>query len=242
MALSERIRAQVRTETGIDFAKYRRQADRIVVSDPDLGGRLLRDAVLISAAGLGVVVLVVGLVVATDVSGVAAFLAVLGSLIAGLGVAALVAAGRARIRIPTEIDAAFGIASRVADEASDELTAVSASAEHIVRGLVIVSAIPALAAILTRRLVLVGVVARPFIERMLTRVADRGIPAVIATMPDAAPRVQTIATSVAVSRDRVVGRARRLSRWVTVPLTVVGGTAAALGVVVVLAALSFGMG
>lgn len=229
MRLRERLRRQLLSETGLDFGRLRPSIGSVMSADGDAGGRLVRDLLAAMTAGLGTAIVLVAISAVMGLSGAAAFFAIFGGVVVGLGIAMVVAGVLLRRRIPEEVEAVFRVAGQVANDASSQLQTLSGSAEQIVRGLVMVSAVPAVATALSRRFLVLAPVVRALLDGMLTRIVDRGLPAVIATMPDATPRMGQIVSGVATSRDRVVGRATTLARWGTMPLRVLGVALAIMG-------------
>ncbi len=229
MRLRERLRRQLLSNTGLDFGRLRPSIGGVLASDGDAGGRLVRDLLVAMTAGLGMAIVIGAISAVMGLSGAVAFFAVLGGVVGGLGVAMVVAGVLLRRRIPEEVETIFSVAGQVANDASSQLQTLSSSAEQIVRGLVLVSAIPAVTTALSRRFLILAPVVRALLDGMLTRIVDRGLPAVFATMPDTSPRMDQIIDGVATSRDRVVGRATTLARWGTMPLRVLGVATATMG-------------
>lgn len=236
MRSAERVRRQLLAETGMDFGRFRPSPTALMTtSGADVGIRLTRDVLVSLLTGLGLAI-VVGLVSAwMGVSGVSAFASMLAASLLGLGLAAWMMSGRLFRRIPEEVDAVFQVAADLARDASGQIEKLAGSAEQIVRGLVMVSALPAVATAVSRRFLVLAPVVRPLVEGLLARIVDRGMPTVTATMPDAVPRVREIATGVVASRDRVIGRAMLLVRWGLFPLRVAGVVALSLGFLLLVA-------
>lgn len=223
MALPERVRRQLMAETGMDFGRLGPAARR-VVSEDRAGGGLIAAVAWGLLTGLATALVLVLITAVLGVTGLAAIVGLVGAVVAGVGVAAAMSGLLVRRRLPDEVDEVFRVAGRVASDASEQLEQVAGSAEQLVRGVVVVSAIPAVTAVVSKRFLVLAPMVRVLVEGLLSRLVDRGLPSVMATMPDATPRIREIATGVAASRDRVIGRVGTLGRWATAPFRV-GGTA-----------------
>jgi len=226
MKVPERVRRQLMFETGMDFGRFGQSARRFATEDR--AGRGLIAGVawgLVGGLAAGTTVVLVSAL--AGMSGVGAFVAIVAAVIVGLGTAMLIGGVLVQRRLPDQVDEVFRVAGEVAEDASDQLVHVAGSAEQLVRGVVVVSAIPAVTAAISRRFLILAPVVRVVVEGLLARLVDRGLPSVMATMPDAAPRIREVATVVVASRDRVIGRVGTLGRWVTAPFRV-GGLVIAL--------------
>jgi hypothetical protein len=222
----------------MDFGRLAPSARRMV-SEERPGGGLLAAVAWGMLAGLASLIVSMLITVWSGATGVAAFSGFVASVLAGLGVAMLVGGVLIRRRLPDEVDEVFRVAGAVASDASDQLEQVTGSAEQLVRGVVMVSAIPAVTAVVSRRFLVFAPVVRSFLEGVLSRLVDRGLPAVMATMPDATPRIRQITAGMAAGRDRVIGRVGVLGRWVTAPLRIGGLMLALSGFAVAVAVWMF---
>lgn len=205
----------------MDFGRLAPSARQAVAGDR-AGGGLIAGVAWGMLAGLGTAIVMMLITAMTGSSGLAAFIAIMSSVVAGLGMALLASAILVQRRLPEEIDEVFRVAEQVASEASEQLEQAAGSAEQLVRGVVLVSAIPAVSTVVARRFLVVAPLVRALVEGLLLRLVDRGMPAVMATMPDATPKVREIATGMIASRDRVIGRVGTLARWATAPFQIVG--------------------
>jgi len=191
---------------------------------------------LISSLGIGLgtatVIMLAGFL--TGLEGIPALVASIGAAWLGLGVAAWVMARRLAKRIPEHVGASLQLAGSVASQSAGELDRLGASAEQLVRGLVMVGAVPVVAAAVSRRFVLLRGVARPLVEGVVARVVDRLVPVIVAPVDGLAPRVGAVIERLSKRTGEVDRKVTSLTRWGVLPLRVAGVVAAGAGSLMVL--------
>lgn len=225
-ATSQRVRAELRAETGVDFNRYRDDDLMDAVSGWSGVLGLVGDGLM--ALGVGVVVILVtgsvGLVVTSAPE--ARIGMIVASVVAGTGVGVIVFSVRARGRLPAEADKVFALTSAMADRVAVDVAGgrLSVTAAQAARGLAIVAAVPALTRVAQRRFPLIGTLMAPLVGSILARGLARVWPdsrdgdALVGLEGTARRLDQAIGSA----RSAVVPKLATAVRWVTLPL-IVGG-------------------
>jgi hypothetical protein len=178
-------------------------------------------------------------VIVTALAGVddsVSWLVAVGATAVGSGVLALVASARFIRRVSGEVDTVFDLARRIADEVADDLEAVAGSLDSVVRGLVIVSAVPLVADVASRRFLVLAPVVRRSVELVAGRALDRSLPALPLSTAHPGPMVQQIASRLTAGRQTARSGVGKAARWAVLPFRVWGmavGTAGTVLLVVV---------
>jgi hypothetical protein len=237
MRVTERVRQEVLAETGVDFGRYRTAELAARLDVWNLGGRVAGDLLISMAAGLVSGTLVMLAVTALGADGVTRWLAAVGSTAFGAGVLALTGSHRLVRRVTGEVDTVFELAGDIADEAAVDLERVVGSLDAVVRGLVIVSAVPLVARVASRRFLVLAPVVRRVVEVGAGRAMDRALPAIPIGPTAPGPMVQRIAERLASGQQGATRRVGAAARWVALPFRVWGVAVGSVGVVLVAIAL-----
>lgn len=241
---SERVRADLQARTGVDFTRYADDEFLDAVTGWSILKGLVVDAALALGASLALVIAAVVLTLVTSIDDEAAVGVVIGSVVAGVGLAAAAFGLRLRRRAPDELgrvfDASAAMTDRVAaDIASGDLVVSYADA---VKGMTLVAAIPALTRAAQRRFPLIGTVTAPVIGAILTRALSRVWPAgageVVAGRLGGTSR--RLEGALQTARSRTVPKLAKAMRWATLPLLVAGVVLMVLGGAISLIAAATG--
>lgn len=238
----ERLRAELETETGIDFARYRDDAFVDAVTGwTGLVGVVKDLLVAMLVAGVVAVSVVAASLLRDGKIGTTVGAIVGGVVLAG-GTFTVVFVRRIRVRIPAETDHVFVVTARMADALATEVTAgtIQLTPAQASRGLALVAAVPAITAVARRRFPVAGLVVAPVASGILSRTLLRLWPTgdggeAIRGMDDWLHRLQA---ATARARAAVVPRVATTVRWVTLPLTLVGLALCGIGAAVTALALS----
>jgi hypothetical protein len=235
---TERVRQEVLAETGVDFGRYRTDELAARLDVWGLGGRVALDLVVAMAAGVGVAATIVIAAALLGVDDSVSWLVALGATAIGSGVLALVASARFVRRAADEVDTVFHLARRIAEEASEDLEKVAGSLDSVVRGLVIVSAVPLVANVASRRFLVLAPVVRRSVELVAGRALDRSLPALPLSSAHPGPMVQNLASRLTAGRQVASVGVGKAARWAVLPFRVWGvavgtGGAVVLAIVVV---------
>lgn len=236
-ATSERVRAELEAQTGVDFRRY---------ADDDLIDAVTGWSGIVGLVKEFGISLAIGAVVA-GAAVVAALLSpigieaqiglVVGGVVAAIGVLVGMFALRARRRAPAEALKVFELTETMVDQVAEDVATgrIEVTPAQAVRGLALVAAAPALTRVAQRRFPLVGTLAAPAVGALLTRVLARvwpstasGGPPLVGLEGTARSLHQTI---TGVERT-VIPKLARAVRWVTLPLIVAGAALVVIGVLV----------
>jgi hypothetical protein len=234
---TERVRQEVLAETGVDFGRYRTDELAARLDVWGLGGRVALDLAIAMAAGVGVAALIVIVAALVGVDDTASWLVAVAATAVGSGALALVASARFIRRVAGEVDTVFDLAGRIAEEVADDLEKVAGSLDSVVRGLVIVSAVPLVANVASRRFLVLAPVVRRAVELVAGRALDRSLPALPLATAHPGPMVVQVASRLTAGRQTAGARVGTAARWAVLPFRVWGvavGTAGAALLVVVL--------
>lgn len=238
---SERIRAELKAETGVDFADYR--DDDLIDAVTGWSGLLglAGDFLVAVGVGLGIAVAGIVIVLTTAIDGEAGAGMSIGAAIAGLGAVALTFGLRARHRIPGEIDRVFDLTSAMVDRVADDIEAgtLTVTTGQAARGLAIVAAAPALTRVAQRRFPLVGTLAAPIAGALMTKVLARVWPKDLGGehLHGLDRPARKLEGALDNARRATVPRLTRAVRWATLPLLIGGCLVIGVGGVVGLIAL-----
>ncbi len=232
-ATTERVRAELEAQTGVDFARYR--DDTFIDTVTGWSGLVGIAIDLMVAVGVGAVVVVAHVMVAAagSLGAEAAIGLTVGGLVSSVGVAVATFALRLRRRIPTEADKVFVVSAAMADRVASDLGSgnLRVTPSQAARGMALVAAVPAMIRIAQRRFPFFGTVAAPIAGAVLTRALTRAWPETtggeaITGLEGTALRLEG---AVEAARQAVVPRLSGVVRWATLPLILAGGTTVALG-------------
>jgi hypothetical protein len=226
----------VLAETGVDFGRYRTDELAARLDVWGLGGRVALDLAIAMGAGFGVAALIVIVTALAGVDDSVSWLVAVGATAVGSGVLALVASTRFIRRVSGEVDTVFDLARRIADEVAGDLEAVAGSLDSVVRGLVIVTAVPLVADVASRRFLVLAPVVRRSVELVAGKALDRSLPALPLSTAHPGPTVQQIASRLTAGRQTARSGVGKAARWAVLPFRVWGiavGTAGTVLLVVV---------
>lgn len=237
-----RVRADLQSRTGVDFAEY--VDDDLVDSVTGWSGLLgiVGEAALSAGVGL---LLIIGAVVAAstfDLSGDESAGLVIGGVVAGIGAAALTFAVRLRSRIPAEASKVFEVAGTAVDRVARDVASgrLTVTAGDAARGLTLVAAIPALTRAARRRFPVLGLVAAPAVGAVLSRTLGRVWPAGqgTASLSGLERPARRLEETLGTVGETALPRIATAVRWATLPLMAGGVVLAILGVTVILLSFS----
>ena len=233
-ATSERVRAELQTQTGVDFRRY--ADDDLIDAVSGWSGLvgLAKDFGISLGIGLGVVLVAVVVALASGLAVEAGVGVIVGGVVAGLGVMVAFFALRARRRAPTEAAKVFDLSSAMVDRVAEDVATgrVTVTPAQAVRGLALVAAAPALTRVAQRRFPLLGTLAAPAVGALLTRVLARVWPSggeghPLVGLEGTARRLNEAVRSAEVV---VLPKLARAVRWATMPILVAGAVLVAIGV------------
>lgn len=239
---ASRVRADLQTRTGIDFAEY--VDDELVDSVTGWSGLLglIRELAVGVGVGVLVVATAIALAIGVDLSADQRVGLVIGGVLAGLGAAALTFALRLRRRIPAEASKVFDVAGTAADRVARDVASgrLTITAGDAARGVTLVAAIPALTRAARRRFPLVGLVAAPAVGAVMSRALMRVWPSgqggtPLSGLERPARRLQDTLGKV---NETVLPRIATAVRWATLPLAVGGSVLVVLGAAATIVSLS----
>lgn len=239
---ASRVRADLQTRTGIDFAEY--VDDELVDSVTGWSGLLglIRELAVGVGVGVLVVATAIALAIGVDLSADQRVGLVIGGVLAGLGAAALTFALRLRRRIPAEASKVFDVAGTAADRVARDVASgrLTITAGDAARGVTLVAAIPALTRAARRRFPLVGLVAAPAVGAVMSRALMRVWPSgqggtPLSGLERPARRLQDTLGKVS---ETVLPRIATAVRWATLPLAVGGSVLVVLGAAATIVSLS----
>ncbi|CAN5847461.1 hypothetical protein BH23ACT5_BH23ACT5_09610 [soil metagenome] len=241
---TERVRAELAAQTGVDFARYRDDS----VVDAVTGWTALMgvavDAMI--AAGIGVAVAaahVIGAAAGT-VGQVASVGLVVSGFVSGVGITVVTFAYRLRRRIPTEADKVFVVTGAMAERVAADIGsgALTVTPGQAARGVALVAAIPAMTRIAQRRFPLIGTLAAPVAGAVLTKTLARAWPATSGgvAMSGLEGKAHQLESAVDSARRAVIPKLAGAIRWATLPLVVFGGVLMALSLLVTALAVALG--
>jgi hypothetical protein len=239
--VTEKARREVLAETGIDFGRYRSAELTSRLDLWGLGGRVGLDILISAMAGIAVAVAVAFLVGLAELGEASSWMAAVGATAIGSGVATLIWAARFERRAVIEVETVFRLAGEIAHEAASDLEAVAGSLDPVVRGLVVVSAVPMVADVAGRRFLLLAPVVRRVVETVGGRVLDRALPVLPISNRHPGPLAHQIADRLTSSQEGTVRRVGRAAHWGVLPFRWWGVVAAGVGAGTVVLALAFGL-
>lgn len=235
-ATSEKVRAELEAETGVDFRRY--ADDDLIDAVSGWSGLvgLAKDFGISLASAAAVVLVAVGAAVVFDLEVEGRIGVIVGGVVVGIGVLAIMFAFRARKRAPSEAANIFELTSTMVDRVAEDVATgrITVTAAQAARGLAIVAAAPALTRVAQRRFPLVGTLAAPAVGSLLTRVLARVWPQIGGGNPMVGLEgtARRLNDAVSVAQTAVLPKLATAVRWATLPLLVGGFALAGLGVVV----------
>lgn len=240
MSAIERVRREVLADTGVDFGRYRtvELASRLDVWG--LGARVGSDLAVSTGAGAAVAVVIVAVSSLTGWGAGVSWLVAVGATAVGAGVTALVGASRLARRASREVDTVFDLAAGIADQVSSDLETVAGSLDSVVRGLVIVAAVPLAARVASKRFLVLAPVVRHAVELVAGRVLDRTLPSMPVTARNPGPVLAQISQRMSAGRSGATRRIGTAARWGVLPFRIWGVAVGTLGAAVL--AVSFVLG
>ena len=174
-AASEKVRAELVTETGVDFRRY--ADDDLIDAVSGWSGIVgfAKDFGISLAAAAAVVLVAIAMAVVSDLEAEARVGVIVGGVVAGVGVMAIIFGLRARKRAPSEAAKVFELTSTMVDRVAEDVATgrITVTPGQAARGLAIVAAAPALTRVAQRRFPLIGTLAAPAVGALLTRVLVR---------------------------------------------------------------------
>lgn len=241
-ATSEKVRAELQAETGVDFKRY---ADDDLI-DAVSGWSGLMGLAKDFGTSLAAAALVLAVAVGSALVGrwpVEIRIGVIvGGVLAAVGVLAVMFAFRARKRAPTEAAKIFELTSSMVDRVAEDVATgrLTVTPTEAARGLALVAAAPALTRVAQRRFPLVGMVAAPAVGALLTRVLARVWPqtgggSAMLGLEGTARRLNEAVSS---AEAAVLPKLATGVRWATIPLLLGGFLIGGLGVVIALASIA----
>lgn len=241
---SERVRAELQDRTGVDFARYADDRFLDAVTGWSVVKGVAVDILLSLGAWVALVTMAVILALGPAVDGNPATGLVLGSAVAGGGVAAAVLGGRLRRRAPAELGRVFDASAVMVDRVAVDIASgrLSVGYADAAKGLTLVAALPALTRAAQRRFPLLGTLVAPLIGSILTRALSRLWPsapsdAVLTGVEGASRRLEE---TLRVVRERAVPRLTGAMRWATLPLFAAGGALVVIGAAIALISVAAG--
>lgn len=241
MKVIEKARREVLVETGIDFGRYRSAELTSRLDLWGLGGRVGLDILISVIAGTTLALAVAFLAGLAELGEGSSWMAAVGATAIGSGVATLVWAARFKRRAVIEVDTVFRLAGEIAHEAASDLESVGGSLDPVVRGLVVVSAVPMVADVAARRFLLLAPVVRRVVETVGGRVLDRALPVLPISNRHPGPLVHQIAERLTASQEGTVRRVGRAAHWGVLPFRWWGVVVASFGAGTVVLAVLLGL-
>ena len=234
-ATSERVRAELQTQTGVDFRRY--ADDDLIDAVTGWTGLLglAKDFAISFLIGLSVILAAVIVALATGMEAEADAGLIVGGVVAGLGVMVGFFALRARRRGPAEAAKVFDLTGGMVDRVAEDVATgrVTVTPAQAVRGLALVAAAPALTRVAQRRFPLLGTLAAPAVGAFLTRILARVWPKgsdgpPLVGLEETARRLNEAVLS---AETAVLPKFTKAVRWATLPILLAGGVLVVIGIV-----------
>lgn len=232
-ATSERVRAELEAETGVDFRRY--ADDALIDAVTGWSGIVALATEFGISLGFGALVAVIAIAVAFigNFGFEARVGVIVGGLIVGLGVILVMFALRGRRRAPSEAEKVFELTETMVDRVAEDVATgrITVTAAQAARGLAIVAAAPALTRVAQRRFPLVGTLAAPAVGALLTRTLARVWPAASGGLPltGLEGTARRLNDAVAAARRAVIPKLATTVRWATLPLIIAGTVLGLIG-------------